>query len=63
MATTIKVHGDRAVVTIIDVDPDEGTMTWECSAGHAEEVGYVHETLSDVINAAEVHLTHQCDGR
>lgn len=43
---------------IMDVDPNEGTMTWMCNSGHRADQAY--ESLDDVIHAADVHLEYQC---
>jgi hypothetical protein len=61
---TIMVKEDWATVTIVDIDPDEGTLGWICTCGDTEiQPDASFETYADVINAADVHLSHRCRDR
>lgn len=60
----IKVEGDRGTVEIVTVDEEEGLYGWKCSCGWSEmEDDDLHDTLSDVINEAEIHADLDCKGR
>jgi hypothetical protein len=54
--------GRRAEVVVID--EVEGLMVWrgvvESGCAHVQLDDYAAYTLSDVVNAADIHLDHQC---
>lgn len=60
MSTKIQVAARWATATVLDIHPDEGEMGWGCTCGARHEDDYTFFILSDVINAMDVHLTHQC---
>jgi hypothetical protein len=60
MAKILVRADDGREAEIIQLSEAEGGYTWKDTAGHAEDEYYVHETLADVINAAQIHLDHRC---